>query len=206
MNPADPHPRSPATSAITAPGEIPIFESTVGLACDELWGGNQLFHGSIQLPGIRGVLYSRPCEGASGGDVHYLSVCGSGLLSRICLADVTGHGERVAAVGREMHRLLRRSVNRVDERKVLRRLNIHLANMDERSFTTAAAMSYFAPTRRLSIGYAGHEPAYYYTAASGNWSRLDCRIVAATTTSPCPPNPVRAIPAGSARWRWAIDC
>jgi serine phosphatase RsbU (regulator of sigma subunit) len=146
---------------------------SVGLVCNEIWGGNRIFHGPIELPGMRGVLFSQPCDGARGGDVHYLSVCGSGLLSRACLADVVGHGESVAAVSQTMHDLLRRSVNRVDERKVLRRLNLRLSKLNARSFTTAAALTYFPPTRRLSISYAGHEPAWYYHASSQRWSQLE---------------------------------
>ena len=146
---------------------------SVGLVCNEVWGGNRSFFGPIELPGIRGALFSQPCEGARGGDVHYLSVCGSGLISRACLADVTGHGESVATVSQTMYELLRRSVNRMDERKVLRRLNLRLFALQDESFTTAAVLTLFPPTRRLSISYAGHEPAWYYETASRRWSQLE---------------------------------
>jgi serine phosphatase RsbU (regulator of sigma subunit) len=154
-----------AHSALRARGESPE------LVCNEIWGGNRAFYGPVELPGMRGILFSQPCEGARGGDVHYLSVCGSGLLSRACLADVTGHGESVAAVSATMHELLRRSVNRMDQRKVLRRLNLRLLGLNEDSFTTASVLTYFPPTRRLSISYAGHEPAWYYEASSHGWSQ-----------------------------------
>lgn len=161
--------RSPASPI----GSIPRDEAeSVGLVCNEVWGGNRTFYGPIELPGIRGVLFSQPCDGARGGDVHYLSVCGSGLISRICLADVTGHGESVAAVSETMHALLRRSVNRMDERKVLRRLNLRLSSLPGDTFTTAAALTYFPPTRRLSVSYAGHEPAWHYEESRRCWSRL----------------------------------
>jgi serine phosphatase RsbU (regulator of sigma subunit) len=102
----------------------PDGSESVGLVCNEVWGGNRAFYGPVELPGLRGVLYSQASDGTRGGDVHYLSVCGSGLISRACLADVTGHGESVAAISETMHDLLRRSVNRMDERKVLQRLNV----------------------------------------------------------------------------------
>ena len=161
-------------TTMTPIGAVPRSDGeSVGLVCNEIWGGNRTFHGPIELPGLRGVLYSQSCEGTRGGDVHYLSVCGSGLISRACLADVTGHGESVAAISQTMHDLLRRYVNRLDERKVLRRLNLSLSKLDDGSFTTAAALTYFPPTRRLSISYAGHEPAWYYEASSQRWSRLE---------------------------------
>jgi sigma-B regulation protein RsbU (phosphoserine phosphatase) len=165
----------PNLSAATLPiGAIPDADGgAVGLVCNEVWGGNRAFTGPIELPGMRGILFSQPCEGARGGDVHYLSVCGSGLLSRVCLADVTGHGESVAAVSQTMHELLRRSVNRMDQRKVLRKLNLRLSELDDGSFTTAAVLTYFPPMRRLSVSYAGHEPAWYYEASNQRWSQLE---------------------------------
>lgn len=161
-------------TTMTPIGAVPRSDGeSIGLVCNEVWGGNRTFQGPIELPGLRGVLFSQPCEGGRGGDVHYLSVCGSGLISRACLADVTGHGESVAAISQTMHDLLRRSVNRLDERKVLRRLNLSLSKLDDGSFTTAAALTYFPPTRRLSISYAGHEPAWYYDGSRQRWSRLE---------------------------------
>ena len=155
-------------------GEVPRAEvEPLNLVCNEVWGGNRHFFGPIELPGMRGVLFSQPCGGARGGDVHYLSVCGSGLISRACLADVVGHGESVAAVSQSMHDLLRRSVNRMDARKVLRRLNLCLLALEQDSFTTAAVLTYFQPAHRLSLSYAGHEPAWYYTHSEGRWSRLE---------------------------------
>jgi hypothetical protein len=73
--------------AIMPIGAVPRSDGeSMVLVCNEVWGGNRTFHGPIELPGLRGVLFSQPCEGGRGGDVHYLSVCGSGLVSRALLA------------------------------------------------------------------------------------------------------------------------
>jgi sigma-B regulation protein RsbU (phosphoserine phosphatase) len=161
----------PRDSAETQWSETATLDGSesVGLVCNEVWGGNSAFYGPVELPGLRGVLYSRASDGTRGGDVHYLSVCGSGLISRACLADVTGHGESVAAISHVTHDLLRRSVNRMDESKVLRKLNLRLCALEDESFATAAALTYFPPTRRLSISYAGHEPAWYFDASAQCW-------------------------------------
>lgn len=111
--------------------------SSTGFACGEVRGGNGIAHSAVGLPGMRGVLYSRPCVGASGGDVHYLSVCGSGLMARVCLADVAGHGPTVAATGREIHAHLQRSVDVIDDRKVLGQLNTRLERTGLSTMTTA---------------------------------------------------------------------
>ena len=66
------------------------------LVCWKVWGGNGQVDAPISIPGLRGQLYSRPCGSDRGGDVYYLSACGSGALARLCIADVTGHGSSVA--------------------------------------------------------------------------------------------------------------
>lgn len=140
--------------------------------CAEVWGGNRLVDTVVELPGLRGVLYSQPSEGGRGGDIHYTSICGSGLLSRLCLADVVGHGEPVAVVSGEIHNLLRRYMNSLDERRVLRGLNERLAEGDFPAMTTAAVFSYFPPLRLLSVTYAGHPPGWLYRRDTGRWERL----------------------------------
>lgn len=143
-----------------------------GLACGEVKGGIRPAHDVIELPGLRGVLYSRPCEGPHGGDIHYLSVCGSGLLSRLCVADVAGHGDAVAAVSKETYDQLRRSVNTIDERRVLGALDRRLADNGTWAMTTAVLATYFPPTRRLTISYAGHPSAWLYSRATRRWEEL----------------------------------
>ena len=72
------------------------------LACLEIKGGNERAAYSIELPGIAAWVCCRPMAPATrGGDLHYLSVCSQGFVSRIALADVARHGEAVsAAAGR----------------------------------------------------------------------------------------------------------
>lgn len=143
-----------------------------GFTCGEVRGGNGVTHNLVELPGLRGVLYSRPCNGAHGGDIHYLSMCGSGLMSRVCLADVAGHGETVSAIGRDIHDHLRRSVDVIDERKVLMRFNDRLNAQHDRAMTTAVLATYYPPRRRLTVCYAGHPVGWLHRAGSRQWVSL----------------------------------
>jgi serine phosphatase RsbU (regulator of sigma subunit) len=143
------------------------------LFCSEVWGGNRPVFTAVDVPGIRGVLYSNPCEGGTGGDVHYLSVCGSGVFSRVCLADVAGHGETVAAVSAEMHAHLRRSMDILDQRRVLSELHSRLGRIGIAAMTTAAAVTYYPPSRSLTVSYAGHPPGWLHQHAHGGWRRLE---------------------------------
>jgi len=149
-----------------------------GLACAEVKGGTQPAHDDIELPGLRGVFYSMPCEAPWGGDVHYLSVCGSGLLSRVCVADVAGHGGAVAAVSRETYDQLRRSVDVVDDRRVFRALDERLNRIGAPALTTAVLATYFPPSRRLSISYAGHPEAWLYRRAERTWMPIEAEPAA----------------------------
>lgn len=152
---------------------IPIPDrEALRLVCSELFGGNRPVNTPVHLPDVTGMIYSRPCEGGRGGDVHYLSVCGSGLLSRMCIADVAGHGEPVAKVSTHLHSLLRKFMNQHDQRRVLRSLNVQLERKGIHSMTTAAALSYYPPKRRLSFSYAGHPPGWLYRKRTAQWSRL----------------------------------
>lgn len=160
------------TATTSKPGSQ---SNSLRLVCSEVWGGNRPIRIPIELPGVRGQLYSQPCDGGRGGDVHYLSVCGSGLLSRICIADVAGHGETIAKVSGEILALLRRYMNQTDQRRVLSDLNRRLEQSDTAAMTTAAALTYYPPSRSLSISYAGHPPAWLYSQSTRRWSQLSIR-------------------------------
>jgi serine phosphatase RsbU (regulator of sigma subunit) len=153
-----------------------------GFTCGEVRGGNGEIHAPVMLPGLHGVLYSRPCAGPSGGDIHYLSVCGSGLMARVCLADVAGHGEMISTVGAEMHDHLRRSVDVIDERKLLTRLDVRLEAKRLRVMTTAVLATYYPPSRRLTVCYAGHPTGWLYRATDDRWVPLREPV-------PAPPRP-----------------
>ena len=142
------------------------------IQCAEVWGGNHTIHTPVSLPGLRGVLFSRGCTGGRGGDLHYLSMCGSGLLSRVCIADVVGHGDQVAGVGREIHALLRRHMNWPDHRRMLRLRTRSLEKRGLHTRTTAAVITYSPPSRRRTFSYAGHPPGWFYSTEAQAWRRL----------------------------------
>jgi len=157
-------------SSVPAASVVPVRRSeALRLVCTEVWGGNRAIDAPVELPGARGHIYSRPCRGGRGGDIHYLSVCGSGLIARICVADVVGHGEAVAQLSAEIHRLMRRYMNWLDQRRILRQLNRRLTRIGFKALTTAVAVTYYPPRRRLSVSYAGHPPAWLYRSVEERW-------------------------------------
>jgi phosphoserine phosphatase RsbU/P len=75
-------------------------------------------------------------------------------------------------VSAQMHAHLRRSVDVIDERRVFREMDRRLQTMGVRAMTTAALLTYYPPSRRLTVSYAGHPPAWILSAADRRWSRL----------------------------------
>jgi sigma-B regulation protein RsbU (phosphoserine phosphatase) len=147
-------------------------ESPPEFYCAEVWGGNRPIDAAVELTGMHGWIYSQPCDGGRGGDIHYTSICGHGLLSRLCLADVAGHGEAIANVSQETHRLLRRYMNTLDQRRVLRELNRRLLRAAVPTMTTAVVASYFPPLGQLSVSYAGHPLAWLGRRGTAAWVPL----------------------------------
>ncbi len=145
------------------------------LACMEIWGGNTYIDSPVELPGLRGWIHSKPLEPAtSGGDVYYLSVCSAGLLSRIMLADVAGHGQGVGPIAVKLRDLVRKHINTLDQTDLMRGINEAFGNPDglASEYATAAVLGYYSETRELVFANAGHPPLLWYRASQGAWDWL----------------------------------
>src|SRR5271165_845445 len=144
------------------------------MQCMEVWGGSQLTSNGVELGGLDVWVYSKPFDQAQrGGDVYYVSSCASGRISRLLLADVSGHGQAVAATAADLRTLMRRFVNRLDQKEVVRLLNEQFTALSRHgSFATAVVTTFFAPTRRLSLCNAGHPRPLLFRTLDGRWSLL----------------------------------
>ena len=151
------------------------IEATKSFQCAEVFGGNRAVDLPISLPGISGRVRSIPCQSRVGGDIHYISTCGSGVMSRFAIADVVGHGADVESVSSHAHQLLRQFMNAIDHREALETLNDRLSSWGLDALTTAAVFTFFPPTRTLSFSYAGHPPAWFFSRALQRWFRLELR-------------------------------
>src|SRR6478609_6818376 len=93
-----------------------VKQSAEHMTCMEVWGGSQLTERGVELGGLDAWVYSKPFgEAESGGDIYYASSCATGRISRLLLADVSGHGTSVAATAADLRTLMRRFVNRLDQ-------------------------------------------------------------------------------------------
>src|SRR5437870_8739541 len=94
------------------------------MQCMEVWGGSQLTDRGVEFGGLDVWVYSKPYgQAQSGGDVYYASSCATGRISRLLLADVSGHGSAVASTAADLRTLMRRFVNRLEQAEFVRLLN-----------------------------------------------------------------------------------
>ncbi|MBT8331455.1 MAG: hypothetical protein KJP06_03910 [Deltaproteobacteria bacterium] len=87
---------------------FPIADSQGRLECKEILGGIRNQDVEISAGRVTGSIYSAPCcEGGKGGDIYYFGVCKGDIISRLAIADVTGHGEAVAEIGQYVYDVLK---------------------------------------------------------------------------------------------------
>jgi phosphoserine phosphatase RsbU/P len=144
------------------------------MQCMEVWGGSQITSNGVELAGLDVWIYSKPFGQAQrGGDVYYVSSCASGRISRLLLADVSGHGKSVVSTAADLRTLMRRFVNRLDHKEFVRLLNEQFTTLSRQgTFSTAIVTTFFAPSRRLCICNAGHPRPLLFRAVDNSWSFL----------------------------------
>lgn len=144
------------------------------LVCNEVWGGNRGVIRTVRLPSLVAWVASVPInEGEGGGDLHYMSVCDHDLISRVALADVSGHGRDVNAVTQALRRLMRKNINAWDQADFMRGLNDTFGQDGNHTYATAIVLSFHRVTGRLAFSNAGHLPPLWYHAAEQAWGWLE---------------------------------
>jgi sigma-B regulation protein RsbU (phosphoserine phosphatase) len=149
-------------------------EQVYRLACLELRGGNHLAAYRAELPGLEAWVSCRPLHPAPrGGDLYYLSACSQGVIARVALADVAGHGEIVSFAAVRLRDALREHVDHWDQSMLIRRLNdSFLSGAADSPYATAFLASFYSESGELLFTNAGHLPPLWYRAATREWSLM----------------------------------
>jgi len=144
------------------------------LQCMEIWGGSHAAEADVSTPGLDIWVSSRPHEAAAhGGDVHYVSLCGGGVITRLIVADLSGHGSSAAEAALGLRRLMRKNINRKDQGRLVAALNRQfLAQSKLRRFATAVVGTYLTTRDTLTLCNAGHPRPFHYRAADATWTTL----------------------------------
>lgn len=155
------------------------------MQCMEVWGGNRAIDNGVVMSGLDAWVYCQPYKAidaaSGGGDIHYVSSCASGQITRMLIADVSGHGAPVAKAADALRRLMSKFSNYVDQSRFLEAVNTRFGELSAGAseteagddggamFATAIAATYFTPTDELSICIAGHPRPMRYDAGVGRW-------------------------------------
>jgi phosphoserine phosphatase RsbU/P len=147
------------------------------LACAEAWAGNERTAGLVDMPGLVAWVQCVPSgSGAGGGDVHYLSVCPSCIVSRIALADVSGHGPAVVTLGEKLRELMLRYLRALGQVGIMRDLNRAVQEeLDGVHYATMVAVGWHSPRGLLVVTNAGHPPPCWYRVARDEWSWIEAQ-------------------------------
>jgi phosphoserine phosphatase RsbU/P len=145
------------------------------LQCMEVWGGNHAVDNGVTMPGLDAWVVARPHMGDdAGGDVHYLSSCATGRITRLMVADVSGHGSTVSQTALALRSLMRRFINHLDQRRAVEFLNAEFAKQElSGRFATAVLGTFWGPTGVLTLCNAGHPRPLRYRAKTARWEPLD---------------------------------
>jgi phosphoserine phosphatase RsbU/P len=144
------------------------------LQCMEIIGGNRATERLIASPGMDIWVSSRPFKGNAGGDLHYFSMCGSGRVTRLAIADVSGHGMEADPTAQRLRQLMRKYINLLDQTRLAQAINSEFPCTDGSSrFATVLFVTYFAPTDHLIICNAGHPHPIWFSRRTMRWQVLD---------------------------------
>lgn len=143
------------------------------MSCMEVWGGSCASRTRLRRPGLDLWVQSQAVAEpeAGGGDMHLLSSCASGRITRMLLADICGFGPMHADLGAELRDLMKQNVNSIQQARfvtdVTRRLN---AASQQGGFASLLIGTYFAPTRSFRLCNVGHPPPFVYRRQDASWT------------------------------------
>jgi phosphoserine phosphatase RsbU/P len=145
------------------------------LQCMEVWNGSKHVENIVQAPGYSAWIYSKPFqESQNGGDVYFLTLCMGGVLSRLLLGDVAGHGDDAAATSQKLRQSIRKFINYKNQQQLVAEINSHFANLEQDGrFATAVIATYQSNKRKLTLTNAGHPRPLYFAAKENRWAYLE---------------------------------
>ena len=154
-----------------------LFQQSVSdevpLNCMEVCGGHGDTNSHFTRPGLDVWIRSRSqgLTEAGGDDLHLVSSCASGRITRMLLADICGFGHLFDEISGELRDLMRRNVNSVQHARLVRQLSCRLDGASRRGgFASTMVSTYFVSTRSFTLCNTGHPPPLLFRAKTGDWS------------------------------------
>ena len=145
------------------------------IACAGTWAGSERAASLLELPGMLAWVHSTPAGSSRvGGDVHYVSVCPGCVVSRIALADVSGHGKAVSTLAGELRQLMQRYLPELEHDGLMRDLNQAVQEgLDGVHYATMVAVGWHDERSSLLLANAGHPIPCVFKAKRKEWTWLE---------------------------------
>jgi phosphoserine phosphatase RsbU/P len=143
--------------------------------CLEVTGGRQSYDANYSMPGLAMQIYSRRANNCleGGGEVHYVSSCASGRITRMMIADICGSAETCRKLSCEMRDGLIRSINSIWQNKVVDDVSRQFREFARQGGCAMASVAtFFAPTRSFVMCNIGNPPPLVYRASKQAWEVL----------------------------------
>lgn len=146
------------------------------MQCMEILGGNLATDRCIEAPGMDIYVSSSPHldSDTGGGDIYYMTSCASGRITRMLLADVSGHGASASELAIALKDSLRKNVNRISQSRFVQDMNREFQKLRSADrFATAVVATYFEPQRKIAFALTGHPNPLVYRQAEQRWFKVD---------------------------------
>lgn len=143
--------------------------------CMEVSGGRLTYQADYEMPGLAMRVTSRRSDHcvAGGGEVHYISSCASGRITRVMLADISGSEDTFKRLSCEMRNGLLRNINAIWQNRVVADMGRQFLEFaGQGGFATASVATYFAPTRSFAMCNIGNPPVLIYRAGERSWEAI----------------------------------
>lgn len=145
------------------------------IACARTWAGSERAASLLELLGMLAWVHSTPAGSSKvGGDVHYVSVCPGCVISRVALADVSGHGKAVSTLSGELRRLMQRYLPELEHDALMCDLNRAVQEgLDGVHYATMVAVGWHNERESLLLANAGHPIPCVFEVERKEWTWLE---------------------------------
>ncbi len=143
--------------------------------CMEVSGGHVDGASFYRRPGLKVWVLARLKQEvtAGGGELHLISSCASGRITRILLADICGFGPLYQGVAGRLREIMKHNVNRVDQTRSIQQMVEQLtAAAQHGGFAATLMATYFAPERSVALCNAGYPSPFLYRSSMREWNLL----------------------------------
>ena len=141
-------------------------------SCMEITGGRKSEDVQYQMPGLQMRIFSKQSEQGleGGGEIHFVSSCASGRITRILIADICGSESIFKQFSCQIRDGLLKSINSIWQTKVIEEMEGQLREFaNHGGFATASIATFFAPTRSFVMCNIGNPPPMIYRHQARSW-------------------------------------